>query len=180
MWLKPLGLTVHDHKSLLSKTGWLGSNMIWAAQTIMREQFRMTNSFQDTLYSQRVEKFHRAPLSERNIQIHHTGIAHWVTSASIDAKVQLMDSLYSKTLSIHLEEQLTSIYVSTGTECIVNVINVDQQNDSSSCGPYAIAFAYHTAIGDDVSQICFDYQSLRMHIETCLIQRKFSCFPHQK
>ena len=144
MWLKPLGLTVHDHKSLLSKTGWLGSNMIWAAQTIMREQFRMTNSFQDTLYSQRVEKFHRAPLSERNIQIHHTGIAHWVTSASIDAKVQLMDSLYSKTLSIHLEEQLTSIYVSTGTECIVNVINVDQQNDSSSCGPYAIAFAYHT------------------------------------
>ena len=24
MWLKPLGLTVHDHKSLLSKTGWLG------------------------------------------------------------------------------------------------------------------------------------------------------------
>ena len=180
MWLKPLGLTVHDHKSLLSKTGWLGSNMIWAAQTIMREQFRLTNSFQDTLYSQRVEKFYRAPLSERNIQIHHTGIAHWVTSASIDAKVQLMDSLYSKTLSIHLEEQLTSIYVSTGTECIVNVINVDQQNDSSSCGPYAIAFAYHTAIGDDVSQICFDYQSLRMHIETCLIQRKFSCFPHQK
>ena len=73
-----------------------------------------------------------------------------------------MDSLYSKTLSIHLEEQLTSIYVSTGTECIVNVINVDQQNDSSSCSPYAIAFAYHTAIRDDVSQICFDYQSLRI------------------
>ena len=54
MWLKSLGLTVHDHKSLLSKTGWLGSNMICAAQTIMREQFRMTNSFQDTLYSQLV------------------------------------------------------------------------------------------------------------------------------
>ena len=91
-----------------------------------------------------------------------------------------MDSLYSKTLSIHLEEQLTSIYVSTGTECIVNVINVDQQNDSSSCSPYATAFAYHTAIRDDVSQICFDYQSLRTHIEMCLIQRNFPCFPHKK
>ena len=64
-----------------------------------------------------------------------------------------MDTIYSRTLSIHLEEQLTSIYVSTGTECIVNVINVDQQNDSSSCGPYTIAFAYHTAIGNYVGHM---------------------------
>ena len=180
MWLKALGLTVHDHKSLLSETGWLGSSMIWAAQTIMREQFSLNNSFQDTLYSQRVKSFHRAPLSERNVQIHHTGIAHWVTSAAIDGKVLLMDSLYLRKVSIQLEEQLTSIYVSNGTEFIINVINVDQQNDSSSCGPYAIAFAYHTAMGDDLSQICFEQQKLRKHIEMCMINRKFSSFPQQK
>ena len=42
MWLKDLALTVHDHNSLLSETGWLGSNMILAAQTILRKQL---NSF---------------------------------------------------------------------------------------------------------------------------------------
>ena len=67
-----------------------------------------------------------------------------------------MDSLYLGTLSIRLEEQLTSIYLSTGIEFTTNVINVDQQKDSSSCGPFAIAFAYHTAIGENVSELCFD------------------------
>ena len=164
MWLKALGLTVHDHESLLSETGWLVSSMIWAAQTIMREQFSLNNSFQGTLYSQRVKSFHGAPPSERNVQIHHTGIAHWVNSAAIDGKVLLMDSLYLRKVSNQLEEQITSIYVSNGTEFRMNVINVDQQNDSSSCGPYAIAFADHTAMGDDLSQICFEQRNLRKHI----------------
>ena len=180
MWLKDLGLTVHDHNSLLSETGWLGSNMILAAQTTLRKQFCMNNSFQDTLYSQRVTKFNRSSISERNVQIHHSGIAHWVTSATIDGKVLLMDSLYLGKLTIQLEEQLTSIYLSTGSEFTTNVINVDQQKDSSSCGPFAIAFAYHTALGDNVSDILFDQQMLRKHIESCLILRKFSSFPHQR
>ena len=90
------------------------------------KHFRMNDSFQDTLYSRRVTSFKRSPISERNIQIHHTGVALWVTSASINSKILLMDSLYLGTLSIQLEEQLTSIYLSTGIEFTTNVINGDQ------------------------------------------------------
>ena len=139
----------------------------------------MNNSFQDTIYSQRVTKFNRSSISERNVQTHHSGIAHWVTSATIDDKVLLTDSIYLGKLTIQLEEQLTLIYLSTGIEFTTNIINVDQQKDSSSCGLFATSFVYHTALGDDVSEIIFDQQILRKHIESCLILIKF-CFPHQR
>ena len=180
MWLKDLGLTIYDHQSLVLKSGWLGSNLIWAVQTILNNQFSMNNSFQDTLYSQRATHFMRSPIGEKNVQIFHTGISHWVSSATIDGKVLLMDSLYSSKMSIQLEEQITSIFLSTGDQFILDILNVDQQTDTSSCGPYAIAFAYHTCVGDDVSQMHFDDSKLREHIESCLILGKFSSFRHKK
>ena len=51
---------------------------------------------------------------------------------------------------------------------------------SARCGAFAIAFAYHAAIGDDLRQIQFDQQRMRGHIVQCFEKRKFSPFPKQK
>ena len=74
-------------------------------------------------------KFKRSSLNEQNVQIHHTGMRHWVTSATINGKVVQIDSLYIYQLSTKLVEQVTSIYPSNGNHLFIHIQNVDQQTD---------------------------------------------------
>ena len=54
---------------------------------------------------------------------------------------------------------------------------MQKQKGVSDCGPFAIAFAYHAALGDDLRTITFDQDKLRTHLVTCFEKEMFSRFP---
>ena len=98
----------------------------------------------------------------------------------------LYKSLSSTTLSAELAEQPARIYghlkgsVEDGG-LTVHHIPVQKQKGVSDCGPFAIAFAYHAALGDDLQTITFDQDKLRTHLLTCFDKRSsagfHSCHP---
>ena len=47
---------------------------------------------------------------------------------------------------------------------IVHIPPVQQQKGSSDCGVYAIAFAVHAALGDDMKHLDFDKTQMRNHL----------------
>ena len=107
---------------------------------------------------------------------------HWVVSSFLDGVISLYNSLSSTTLSAELAEQLARIYshlkgsVEDGG-LTVHHIPVQKQKGVSDCGPFAIAFAYHAALGDDLQTITSDQDKLRTHLVTCFEKEKFSRFP---
>ena len=74
--------------------------------------------------------------------------------SSSDGVISLYNSLSSTTISAELAEQLARIYghlkgsVEYGG-LTVHHIPVQKQKGVSDCGPFAIAFAYHAALGGD-------------------------------
>ena len=60
---------------------------------------------------------------------------------------------------------------------IVHIPPVQQQKGSSDCGIYAIAFAVHAALGDDVEHLEFDQTQMRNHLLQCFGKRELVRFP---
>ena len=54
---------------------------------------------------------------------------------------------------------------------------VQQQEGAADCGLFSIAYAYHAARGDDVSQLHFHQAAMREHLVTCFEQEELSPFP---
>ena len=90
----------------------------------------------------------------------------------------MYDSKYSGgDLNTSLTHQLTWVYraLSTVEEdgeevdpyLIVHIPPVQQQTGSSDCGVYAIAFAVHAALGDDVKHLELDQTRMRSHLLQC-------------
>ena len=54
---------------------------------------------------------------------------------------------------------------------------VQQQNGSNDCGLFAIAFALHAALGDNVEELEFDQSKMRDHIQKCFGKKYLDPFP---
>ena len=61
---------------------------------------------------------------------------------------------------------------------IVHFPPVEQQKGSSDCEVYAIAFAVHAALGDDVIHLEFDQTRMRNHLLQC--ERTSAVSNHKK
>ena len=158
---------------------------ITAAQKLIQKQFPHLDGLQSPLLSQG-DRF--LAMVDEGVQIHHIG-NHWVTSTSIGGKITVYDSYYSYKLSTSLCHQLALLYkllVITEEDgervdphLVVDVPNIKQQDGTKDCsGVFAIAYAYHASLGDDLSTIMFDQKKMRQHLETCFQLGKLSCFPH--
>ena len=156
------------------------------AQRLLLEQFPTLDGLQSPLLSQR-NAF--SPVTTESIQIHHTGTCHWVTSTSIgrDRKVCLYDSNFKRgKLSQSMQVQLATVYKlcievapeGDHTFLSVNVPSVQQQRGYTSCGLFAIAFAFHAARGDDLTKISFHQDKMRQHLAKCFKNRHFTPFLH--
>lgn len=115
------------------------------------------------------------------VQIHFTGQNHWVTSAFDGKEVRLYDSLVSGRCPVtsSLEEQLVQIYQVAVDNGLLTIrrMAVQQQEGAADCGLFSIAYAYHAARGDDVSQLHFHQAAMREHLVTCFEQEELSPFP---
>ena len=59
---------------------------------------------------------------------------------------------------------------------IVQFPCTQKQKGGSDCGVFAIAFAFHTAMGDNISGLQFDQLKMRRHLMKCLRKQKFPLF----
>jgi hypothetical protein len=60
----------------------------------------------------------------------------------------------------------------------VYVPSVQQQKGGIYCGLFAIAFALHLAVGDDLTKIIFEQEKMREHLLKCFMKKKLDPFPH--
>ena len=59
----------------------------------------------------------------------------------------------------------------------IELAYVQQQRGDVDCGVFAIAFAAHLVLGDDVASLKFDHPRMREHLYKCLHQKKMTGFP---
>ena len=94
-------------------------------------------------------------------------------------------------LNPSLTHQLSLMYrglITTVTEdgedvdphIIVHIPPVQQQIRKSDCGVYAIAFALHAALGDDLKYMEFDQPQMRAHLLQCFRKKELVRFPTVK
>lgn len=86
---------------------------------------------------------------------------HWVATSYLQGEVQIYDSKLNGRLSAHLQEQLVQIYrpAIQNDGLIVTAVPVQQQTGSIDCGLFAIAFAYHAALGDNMRALSYSYEA---------------------
>ena len=96
------------------------------------------------------------------IQIHFTGSHHWVTSTCFGKQVRLYDSNAGLHLSPCMETQLAQIHQLAHKDNILMVeqMPVQQQQNGKDCRLYSIAYAFHAALGDDVTITHFDISKM--------------------
>ena len=117
------------------------------------------------------------------IQIHHTGEAHWVTSAkgTRDGDVKVYDSMANGHLSVPMQEQISCVYGDREIEDIkVIICGVQQQKGYTDCGLFAIAFALELANSKDPATAIFNQKKMRGHLLSCLEFGTMKRFPKQR
>ena len=61
----------------------------------------------------------------------------------------------------------------------VNFPPVQQQSGYDDCGVFAISFAVHRALEENVSSLKIDQKQMRKHLDECLRDNPFKAFPHR-
>ena len=120
-------------------------------------------------------------------QFHHqeykftiANITAWVTSSSIGEHVVVYDSKnVRRKLHDSLTVQLSLIYRSAishgkkGPALQIHIPSVMQQDGANDCGLFAIAFALHAALGEELE---FNQCAMRKHVLECLLNDCFMRF----
>ena len=78
---------------------------------------------------------------------------HWIVSGLIRGEVRIYSSLSSTKFTPGMEKQLLQLYraATLSNALLVSSMPVQQQRGICDCGMFAIAFAIHTAAGQDVA-----------------------------
>ena len=150
----------------------LTDNHMLKANTIFKKEYPDVDGFQDTLLQQ---NFSWAVPSSEFVQVLHVNGNHWITISNIgisDNSVNVYDSLYNGITQT--TKELISKYVHKD-RIKLNIINVQQQENDSDCGVFAIAFAKCLLEGKDPS--LYDFVNPRKHLAQFLPEGIIPPFP---
>ena len=153
---------------------WLTDQHMTAASTLLCRQFPHIGGLNDTLLADTLTW----PIPNRPfIQILNKGGNHWITISNlgcVENEVNVYDSLDIGNLPDL--NAICDLLRSKSSQVIVNSMNVCQQEGSSNCGPYAIAFATTLCFGGDPTQLKYKSGTLRQHIYNCLVNQEMTQF----
>ena len=155
---------------ILSPTGWLDCAIIQQAQVLLKEVNPLIEGFQRTTLGP-VSNFN--VMSGEFIQILHTGAQHWVCISTIGCStgyVNLYDSMFHEVIGVEVEEQVTSLLHDSYLG--INNVSVQQQQNGSDCGIFAISFATCLVYFESPENVTFDIPKMRKHLAQCLRNRK--------
>ena len=175
-------LTV-QHRSQLLGNHLLCDIHIGAAQALIHRQFPAIGGLQNTVlqYSKSLQPF----AHQQNIQIVHVilgRIHHWVVVSTVGCKkdeievydsLQMQPNLYTRTvIAQYLRSQSHSFKI--------KVANVATQKGSTDCGLYAIAMMTSLAYNENPSNLIYNQQDMRIHLEQCFEKGILEKFPFSK
>ena len=147
------------------------------ASTLLKQQFPDRAGFQPTVYSMARLR----PQQEGTIQFHYEqGRKHWATSMFSGNTIRYFDSMYPGHISDDIMQQLRTIYSHLMKAPTVQVIHVQQQQGTSDCSLFAIAYATHLAHSLDPAKAKFSQKDLRCHYEKCIYQKELKPFPTER
>ena len=131
------------------------------------------------------------PVTSESIQIHHTGQYHWVTSCSIGGNIpaavwqQVQGRWFVFLTSGTARADLQDMHHKGGGWRGWLQVPWDQCSSSpvatrglKDCGFFTIAFAYHAARGNNLSNIKFQQEKMRQHLAYCFKKKRLELFPY--
>ncbi|PIK39696.1 putative SCAN domain-containing protein 3-like [Apostichopus japonicus] len=99
------------------------------------------------------------------IQFVHIEGNHWITISNVHSKtpdqLTVYDSLHGGRLSTAAQQTIARYVKTTKDRLSIDLANVQQQDNSNDCGPFAIAFGVSLAYGEDPVQMTYTTTSLR-------------------
>ena len=184
-----VGTLTMDHKAKILNRQYICSDIIQAAQNILKRQFPDVDGMQPTtcapVWSESENKWNNQfPFTSVSLpaaQVHHTGRDHWVTSVNNNGQIHVLDSLSSGKLTPSLEIQLAHLYGNGNASKLfsMKIPSIQQQANGHDCGVYAIAnlteFCYGRINGRD--EVKYSEQYMRDHLVHCLEKQHFVKFP---
>ena len=112
------------------------------------------------------------------VQISHTGHSHWLCISSVGCQpnvVNLFDSLSHDIIEREVKEQVESSMADSNVE--ITSMPVQQQQNGSDCGIFAIAFSTCIIFYLDPRDMTFDIPRMRPHLSQCLKDGIITPFP---
>lgn len=172
-----LGLSEHE-KKILRSHAWLSANHVSAAQCLIKRDFPKQNGLLDTTYLS--EKLVWTSSPSGFVQIINVGGYHWACLSNkftpSSNTIQLYDSLLT-TPGTTIIEQACTILRCQNPSFKIQVMNIQLQTSSDSCGLFAIAVAYDICAGKDPCFMIYDESLMRGHLEQCFELERLSRFP---
>ena len=171
-------LAAKDISILKSASGWLTDNHMFVANYILKKDHPYIDGLQDTLLQQNLSW--NVPTGEF-VQVLHIEGNHWITISNINVAetskssantVNVYDSMYK--IITHDTKLLIGQY-HQGDKVRINIMHVQQQQNGSDCGVFAIAFAKALLSGIDPTQISFI--DPRTHLSEHLVKGSIPAFP---
>ena len=156
---------------------WLNTSLINAGQALLRERFPEVHGLHDVLLSKTLS--FQAQDCEF-IQILNCANRHWVCISTIGCKPQVVnvyDSMRTGDVPFGAKESIATLLNCRSARNVYLVYpDVQQKTDGSSCGLFALAFAYTLCEGKDPSRATYCQNSLRSHFQSCLQEKSATSF----
>ena len=176
------GLSPFDKQSL-SEGQYLTDGIMDSVSDILKKQKepQLDHCLNHVFHCYPGDPFAFSGMGYEGLQFHHFNF-HWVLSSTIGQTLKIFDSLKrSNEVDVRLLRQLNQLYgVNQSYEC--EVLNCQQQDNSSDCGVFAIANAVELVLGDvqNVASIRYDTTKMREHLKECLRMGEMRPFPRQQ
>ena len=151
--------------------------MVHASSVPVQSEYSTQKGLVNTLLLQNTSKLPHLPPG--SIQAHFVGGNHWLVSSYNGSCVKLYDSKYNGTLKDDLQDQLRALYASKKS-LEVKVQRVQQQQGSSDCGLFTIAYLLSLAAGSDPVKQKYQQSEMRSHLLTCLKEKTPKPFPVER
>ena len=181
MWIPNLVLYKEDKSILDSATEWLTDSIIYAGQLLLRKKVSgKVFGLQSTQHCRKIGSFAEIPQGCAFIQILLVSNSHWITVSNIDTRshhednflptcntIDLYDSLRPRTIDCSIMDMVCSFYKCPSDFINFDITNIEGQDDSHSCGLYALACATELAYGGDPCLCKWDKEKMRKHLIFC-------------
>ena len=169
-------LSVED-KSSLRKGDDLNDKHINFGQCLIKRQFPNIHGLKSTLtITKRAYSYLDMECQGPFIQVIHTG-NHWVVASNIGGvkdEVTVYDSLY-KVVDKGTHDLLKRLFKNVKIK--VFLLQPQLQAGIHDCGVFALAFCTSLAMGEDLSDVKFNQDVMRKHLEACCDKKHLSTFP---
>lgn len=108
------------------------------------------------------------------------GKVHWIcVSCDGAGKIMMMDSKSTMGITVETVLQVAKIYSipSNHSSLKVHRLSVQQQEGTSDCGLFSIAFCLEQCLGRNLEKVFFEQKKMRGHLHKCLKDGVLVPFP---